>query len=306
MIVLRVGFELEDFFSSRVGKWLTALHPVIPRAACSCFLPRRRVLQVAHALGQRNCHEQTVVRPGTRPTVRIVTLLGENRRLADICAQRFAEQHSFRMTNIIAHGLRLCAVRVLATAAFHGAKQFSLSLRSFDCKVLEPTQVAELLELFHSDNRDDVVLAGYNTGMTHFGWKYPRKTILKTVGSGRLIRVGGNFVDVDAGVTLKEAADALRQAQQGILRRPELLLYRNGDDVYGAPFMGRESPFPHSGETIEKIVYYDASDDCIHVARAGDAEFHRTMYHCTGQYLGPSASISYSRRRRAILLEDSQ
>src|SRR5262245_33449296 len=85
---------------------------------------------------------------------------------------------------------------------------------------LKPASNAELLSIYNPLSIQNVALAGYNTGVDHFGWSFPGRTVVKTVGAGRVMRMRGESLVVDAGVTLKRTIEFLSHAGRELLVVP--------------------------------------------------------------------------------------
>jgi hypothetical protein len=142
---------------------------------------------------------------------------------------------------------------------------------------LDPQSVAELLSLCHPVNRRHIALAGYNTGVVHFGWKYPGCTVVRTIGSGRQIRVGRGTIIADAGILLKRAIRELRDKSQEFFVVPNYSYVSLGT-AFMVPVHGSGSEVSTLGETIEQVSAYDPSQDKIVRLRRGDDQFGRCLY----------------------------
>ncbi|MGD9634051.1 MAG: hypothetical protein AB7I57_01405 [Pirellulales bacterium] len=142
---------------------------------------------------------------------------------------------------------------------------------------MEPTSVEELLSLYIPLNRAYVALAGYNNGVQHFGWKYPGRTVVKTTGCGKLVRVNDDHLDVDAGVTLKRVITELSNAGRELHVVPNFSYIAMGT-TFMVPVHGSASEVTTVGETIERVLLYDLNLDRLLRLRRGDPRFGHYMY----------------------------
>jgi hypothetical protein len=147
----------------------------------------------------------------------------------------------------------------------------------WQCHTLAPSTVRELLSLCNRHNRRHVAIAGYNTGVTHFGWKYPGRTVIKTTSCGKRIRVRGSSVDADAGITLKQVVGELNQSGQELFVLPNYSYVSMGT-TYFVPIHGSGSEVSTLGDTIESVLLYDPATDRIVRLKRSDARFGRYMY----------------------------
>ena len=142
---------------------------------------------------------------------------------------------------------------------------------------LQPADTRQLLALCGTVNRPHVALAGFNTGVNHFGWRYPGKTLVQTLKTGKRIRVRGSILEADAGVLIKDAIAALRHAGCEFLVLPNYSYVSLGT-VFMVPVHGSGCEVSTLGETIVKALVYDPATDRIVRVRRGDSQFDRWMY----------------------------
>jgi hypothetical protein len=150
-------------------------------------------------------------------------------------------------------------------------------LRRWHTDVLYPKTVRELLGLYHPLNQRHVALAGYNTGVTHFGWKYPGRTVVSTIATGRLVRVGGRTVTVDAGVLLKRVIGELAARGKELYVVPNYSYISLGT-TFMVPVHGSGTEVSTLGDTIEQVLAYDPAIDRIVRLRRSDLRFGRAIY----------------------------
>lgn len=264
------------------------LAALLPPQARSCFIS-----PAALAAGLR----VILAKPSLSQSRYPLALLGQNVSLRELfdaysrsgffatCGHRLAQVLAAMQLTRVAGLLLKCAAR------------FSTRCASWTCDTLTPRSNAQLLGLCQSENRKDVAIAGYNNGVTHFGWNYPGKTVVKTTAAGRLVRVirdgdtTGSVV-VDAGVTLKQLDDELAQHGFALPVMPNYSFISVGT-CFMVPVHGSASEVSSLGECIERVVLYEPREDRIRVLRREDP--------CFGEYLyNPSSGVLVLRLRLAV------
>ncbi len=146
--------------------------------------------------------------------------------------------------------------------------------------VVSPKSIRELLEWYNPVNYSNIQVAGYNHGITHFGWQFPGKTILKTSRSGKLIRLVGEQVTIDAGLTLRAAIDHLKSEHREFCVVPNFSYICMGTLFY-VPVHGSGCDISTLSETIESALLYDPIDDRILKVRRGTEAFNQYVYNRT-------------------------
>jgi hypothetical protein len=122
-----------------------------------------------------------------------------------------------------------------------------------------------------------VAIAGFNTGVNHFGWRYPGRTVVQTIRAADRIRLRGDILEADAGVLIKDAVSVLRNAGYEFLVLPNYSYVSLGT-VFMVPVHGSGCEVSTLGETIVKALIYDPATDRIALVRRGDDRFNRWMY----------------------------
>ena len=264
LLFLRTGHLLEVLKrSSTAWRRLARWQPVLTQAWRSCFLSRQEVVQAVEELFSKPAWSQQ----------RTVTLLGANRPLRDVLPRTTPtswQTHSASLLSMLQLGPLLAfAYAILA--------RYRQPLKVWQCHTLEPSCTAELLALYNPLNYQHVALAGYNTGVDHFGWKFPDKTVVKTVASGKLLRVSDDLVKVDTGVTLKRVVAALNQSNRELFVLPNYSYISMGT-VFFVPIHGSGSDVSVLGETIEQALLYDPRNDEFVRVKRGQPRFAEAMY----------------------------
>ncbi|MEM9354402.1 MAG: hypothetical protein AAGA92_15455 [Planctomycetota bacterium] len=242
------------------------LRPLLTAGWRSCFVEPAELEQAVHALHAKPAW----------PSLRTLTLLGANRALAEALPEPKGVVGSVLHAVCLALSY-LFVGRLIALVGSIGARVHA-PWRRFRIGVMEPQSVRELLALYNPYNARHVAIAGYNTGVTHFGWKYPGKTIVKTVETGRRARVRGASIEVDAGVTLKRAITELDAAGREFYVVPNYSYISMGT-VFFVPVHGSGSEYSTLGDTLESALLYDPAADRFLRVRRGDADFDRCMYY---------------------------
>jgi hypothetical protein len=206
-----------------------------------------------------------------------LTLLGCHCPLRGVLSRSVSPGAPARFTVGVAHVLSWLQVGRVAGLILSAVARFHRPLQQWPRTALRPRTVRELLGLYHPLNQRHVALAGYNTGVTHFGWKYPGRTVVSTVASGRLIRVGEKTVTVDAGVLLKRVVPELAARGKELYVVPNYSYISMGTS-FMVPIHGSGSEVSTLGDTIEQALVYDPVCDRIMSIRRGDERFGRLMY----------------------------
>jgi hypothetical protein len=248
---------------SRFAVW----YPLVPATLTSVFLSRDELLSAIDQLakGKSGAHR------------RQLTLLGRNRLLRDVLAESESPGLPTRFIGVLARVLSWLQIGGIAGLILSAAGRFYLPLQRWQVSTLRPATVSELLALYHPLNQRHVALAGYNTGVTHFGWKYPGRTVVSTIASGRLVRIGEKTVTVDAGVLLKEVIGALAARGKELCVVPNYSYISMGT-AFMVPVHGSGCEVSTLGDSIEKVLIYDPGLDRILCLRRGDERFSRFMY----------------------------
>ena len=292
-IVLRTGHVIDPVRRwpvawSRFAEW----HRLVPATAVSVFLNRDELFSA-------------IDRAGTTPfgmRNRRLALLGRRRPLREVLAEFV--QPACMQPEVVQPGARTSLAARLATLLswlqvgriaglfLAAAGRFYRPLQRWQVSTLNPRSISELLSLYHPLNQRYVALAGYNTGVTHFGWKHPGKTVIRTTGSGRLVRVRGQTVTVDAGVLLKQVIQELSARGKELYVVPNYSYISLGT-TFMVPVHGSGSEVSTLGETIEQALIYDPAADKILRIRRSDELFGRSMYN-------PSSGILVLRLRLRV------
>jgi hypothetical protein len=267
VVVLRAG-NVRAAASPRSlqRRLLAPLYPLLTLRFRSCFLSRHELFEAIEDLLRRPLAKS-----------RTVTLLGENRPLRDVAAESVVPGPYSAGVSMFARMLGTLFIGQLVGFVFALLALCFTSLRRFQCDTLEPTTVDELLCLYNPYNRRHVALAGYNTGVTHFGWKYRGRTVVKTIGCGRRVRVRDRLVVVDAGVTIKRVVGELNRVDRQLYVVPNYSYVSLGTAFF-VPIHGSASDVSTLGETIERVLIYDPAIDRIVSIARGEPAFERYMY----------------------------
>ncbi len=266
-VVVRPGNIVDDGRRPTATRVLAALYPLISRKFRSCFV---ELSELHSAIDQ-------VLRDDQPRAGRIYTLLGANRPVREVAAQLAARGIAARFLTGLAYLLRLLLLGVLLRLAFRALARWHKPLRRWQFDTLEPATISELLELYNPLNARHVALAGYNNGVTHFGWRFPGRTVVKTTACGRRVRVSNNRLAVDAGVTLKRVVRKLSRAGRQLYVVPNFSYISMGT-IFVVPVHGSGSEVSTLGETIERVLLYDPQADRLLSLRRDQPRFAHYMY----------------------------
>jgi hypothetical protein len=205
-------------------------------------------------------------------------LLGANRPVGKVLDE-FAERRAqSSLTRSLCQVAAYLGARQVLAILFAALMVVMRRARPWRISTLSPNSVAELLRWYRAPNHRHVALAGHNTGVVHFGWKYPGRTVVRTTQSGRRIRVRDNFLTVDAGVTLKQVTETLRSHGKELSVVPNYSYIGMGT-CFMVPIHGSGSQASTLGDSIQEVLVYDPTVDQIRRARRGDGQFEQWMYH---------------------------
>jgi hypothetical protein len=248
---------------SRFAAW----YPLAPATLTSVFLSRDELFSAIDRVGEAKCGKRR----------RQMTVLGCHRAVRNVLAGSVAPGALSRSITALACFLSWLQLGRLAGLMFSAAARFYRPFQRWQMATLWPLTVSELLSLYHPFNQRHVALAGYNTGVTHFGWKYPGRTVVTTIASGRLVRIGEKTVTVDAGVLLKRVLMELGARGKELSVVPNYSYISMGT-AFMVPIHGSGSEVSTLGDTIDQALIYDPAIDRIVRIRRGDERFSRFMY----------------------------
>src|SRR5262249_36123755 len=103
------------------------------------------------------------------------------------------------------------------------------------------------------------------------------QTVLTTTGCNRRARVGDRDGRFDAGVTVRQAIDVLRQAGKELYVVPNYSYVCLGTTFF-VPIHGSSSDFSTMGDTIRRVLLYDPLKDRFVRAARGDTAFAEYAY----------------------------
>ena len=248
-------------------KRLVPWAPLVSSSYRSCFV---EVDELVAKIGQ-------LLDEAYWPINRTVTLLGKNRELREVLEEQSQRSPKSSTKRFAAQVLRLLLVGKMASALHSLGCRFWPQWEAWRLTTLQPRSSAELLTLYNSTNYDHVALAGNNTGVVHFGWNYPGKTVVKTIASGSRVRIADNTLEVDAGITLKQVNAELDAADRELYVLPNYSYISMGT-IFMVPVHGSGSEVSVLGETIEQALLYDPRLGRILRVRRDQPEFGEYMY----------------------------
>lgn len=269
LTILRTGHVLSAG-PTRLASW----HPLAASRFQSCFVTVDELKAGIHQLLQDH----------QGPRIRTLTLLGKNRPLREVLKEKSGTGVFSAIQTGIATVLSCLLIGWLIGFVWSLIARYRKSWQAWQCHTLEPKSVGELLSLYNPLNYQHVALAGYNTGVVHFGWKFPGKTVVKTVGTGRRLRIDDDTLQVDAGKTLKEVIAALRDADRELFVVPNYSYISMGT-IFFVPVHGSGSEVSVLGDTVESALLYDPLGDQLLRVKRDDSLFGKFMYNTQSQAL---------------------
>jgi hypothetical protein len=267
-IVVRAG-QVVDAARRWPGKWArwAAWHPLVPSTIASVFVVPDELFSAVDRVSNTDYGRR-------HPRL---TLLGTRRPLRDVLGEHVRRGNIASLITALARLLSWLQFGRIGAVLLAGAGRYCEPLKRWQFSTLNPRSAAELLSLYHPLNQRHVAIAGYNTGVVHFGWSYPGRTVVRTTSSGRLVRAGEHSVTVDAGVLLKRVIGELAQRGKELYAVPNYSYVSLGT-TFMVPVHGSGSEVSTLGETIEQVLAYDPASDKIVRLRRGDERFGRCLY----------------------------
>jgi hypothetical protein len=272
------------------GTWVAA----IPERFCSCFVETDELFHVIDQL----------LAAGRPSKGRVYTLLGPNRPWCSLAPRSSA-------AGVIRALLSWLLIEHALAGVFALLARWLPRLRTWNFDTLHPRSTRELLSLYNPYNCSHVKIVGYNNGVTHFGHRYPDKTVVSTTRCVRPPRIHGDLVKLDAGTTIHAGAEALRAVGKEFHVVPNFT-YVSVGTAFFVPIHGSASRFSTVGETIEKVVLYDPVADRFIAARRSDPDFVQYLYDLRADVLLLRLTLrvkeksSYYLRRQELIQPSSQ
>ena len=212
-----------------------------------------------------------------------LTLLGENRAWRE--ELRKSEPNVIdKVGSVPGSVLRFMGGGYLVRSSVAGLKRFSPRARAFNFDTIMPTSEDQLLSLCNRHNAPHIAVCGYNNGVSHFGWRFPGKTVVPTCRSGNEIRIEDDTVTVDAGVTLKRCIEELKAKGKEFYVVPNFSYIGMGT-VFFVPVHGSGSEVSTLGDTIEWVRFYDPWTNKIVETSRGEELFDESMYRLDTGYV---------------------
>jgi hypothetical protein len=217
---------------------------------------------------------------------RELTLLGTRRSWRSVIPKRLNPGRLPRITRRLSSLLSAFGFSWILLQLLRFCQYFIPSLRQISFHTLKPRSYRELISLYTSHNCGDVVIAGYNNGVNHFGWDFPDRTVVLTTsipGRTRIQTVESpgrspaRILRADAGLTLNHCIRALKRAGLEFFVVPNYSWISMGT-LFFVPIHGSGSRISTLGDTIDEVLLYDGDHDQFIRARRGDLLFRESMY----------------------------
>jgi hypothetical protein len=257
-----------------VMRSLALCHPLVPRRRTGCCVEGAELFAA-------------LVRELSRPDPRagaIYTLLGPNRPWRDRLQGNCPPGPLQRGLAAVMAVLSLLCLGTLAGLILDLAARWRGRLRRWNFDTLYPPCNRDLLALCNPYNFRHVKVVGYNNGVVHFGQKFPGRTVVSTVRCNRVVRLTGDQVTCDAGVTLRQAIDVVRRAGKQFPVLPNYS-YVSVGTAFFVPIHGSASDGSTLGDAIERVLLYDPAGDRFIAAKRGDPAFGQHLYNPAGAVL---------------------
>ncbi len=262
------GFVLSH--GARAGRWLRRIgfcFPLVPRRLRSCCVEGDDLF----AAIETERSDTTPRRPRT------FTLLGPNRPWRELLAERRAPGFLSGCLLFVSALLSLLLIGHLAGLVFALLARFRPALRCWNFDTLRPRSLHELLVLYNKYNHRHVRVVGYNNGVTHFGHRYPGKTVISTVLCDRIVRSEPDEIAADCGATIRKARDFLTGDGQDLYVIPNYSYVCLGTAFF-VPIHGSAADYSCVADTISRVILYDPLLDRLVAATRDEPAFREHVY----------------------------
>ena len=188
-------------------------------------------------------------------TRRLYTMLSPNHPWA-LRLQKY-RPHGFLFTLITLFCRLLSVLQLGQLMALVFACSFGFG-RSWACSwaPLRPRSRRELVALANGFNRRHVQVVGFNTGVTHFGHRYPGHTVFRQSVASELGTPPICALRVDCGVTVRQARDFLDRFGQELYVIPNYSYVCLGTALL-VPIHRSAADYSTIAKTITEGVFYD-------------------------------------------------
>ncbi|MEQ9406155.1 MAG: hypothetical protein RIK87_00455 [Fuerstiella sp.] len=305
--VIRTGHLLVS--GSRTARWaqkLSWLAPLLSTGLRSCFVRTAELEECLAAecgadkrpetdfadsklqTARSSENDTRGERADPADSVRIITLLGCNESWRSVLEAYSGASPLHQVLRTIMLILSRAGLGLFIRLMVRCATGMMPRLRRWNFDTLYPQDEQELLSLCHHRNRQHVVIAGYNNGVNHFGWRHVGCTVVPTIQTGRRIRLDGDQLTVDAGLTLKRCRTFLDDYEADTGDSEQMSGYEfyvvpnysyiSMGTVFFVPVHGSGSDVSTLGDTIEWVRMYDPARDQVVEATRGETVFDNTMY----------------------------
>jgi hypothetical protein len=265
-VIVRAGHVLSRHSrTAAVLRFFGACYPLVPQRLRSCCVAGDELFEMIETVRQA---------PRTR---RLYTLLGPNRPWRELLAEQRSRGPVGVCFTVICAVLSLLLVGHLAALVFDLLTRLRPSLRAWNYDTLRPRSLRELIALANPYNHRYVKVVGYNNGVTHFGHRYPDRTVVSTVRCDRVARAGADAIRTDCGATVRKALDFLAASGQELYVIPNYSYVCLGTAFF-VPIHGSASDFSTVAETIIGAVFYDPASDRVTAATRDEPPFREHLY----------------------------
>jgi hypothetical protein len=293
LIVFRPGHIL-DLRGRALLRTLAFCWPLVPVRFRSCWLESEELFAAI---------ERELKEPFSRKA-RTYTLLGPNRSWKGLLRDHMEGRLGQRLLTVLTILLGLLLLGQFLGLLFDLATKFASPLRSWNFDTLFPESTEELLALYNPYSYRYIKIVGYNNGVTHFGQRYPRKTLVSTIHCNRVARVNGRLAKFDGGVTIRQATDVLGRAGKELPVVPNYSYVSLGTGFF-IPIHGSANDVTMLGDIIEKVVLYDPVQDRIIATARNKVAFCDSIYNLERDLLLLRLYVRIKDKARYFLRQES-
>ncbi len=280
LTILRTGFVMSP--SSRTTLWtrrLRGMQSLFLSRWTSTFVSSESLFNTIEQELRNESPRFETIDIEAKQVAREITILGERCSWSSVIAASGKGSAAQSRLHLVCHVLSWTGLPWLIYLCMICLGKLSPRLRQYSFQTLAPRSTGELISLYSRHNCRHVQLAGYNNGVNHFGWKFPRKTVVLTtdIPGSVVISEDCHSVVVGAGQTLNRCIRELREANLEFHVVPNYSWISMGT-LFFVPVHGSGSRVSTLSDTIQSVLLYDGEQERYFEAQRGDAVFRDAMY----------------------------
>jgi hypothetical protein len=270
LTILRLGRVLHP--TNKTAGWRCCIQATLPVSFSVGCLKLRELVEII----EYEVSAGFASRSKNAPLLCVLSIPGTRRSTGEMAFTEISESFG-AVWRLVAKLLRGVGVSWLLAVLLRMAAIVLPELRDRLSATIRPHNRRDLVRLCNRHTRQQIQLAGCNHGVNHFGWKFPGKSVLRTTSVPGRIRVSGEQVTVDAGVTLKAVMERLALENRELPVTPNFSWISMGTCFF-VPVHGSGSRMSTLGDAVQRVLLYDWERERVFSAVRGDGLFEDAMY----------------------------